>query len=417
MKLVKLLLYLLLITIPLGQLGRLPVAGGSVNLYLPDVLIPAIIFVWLGYALAIRKKLDLPPLSNFIFLFGFVALISLINGKRFIGMGEFIVSSMYLVRWLLYAGLYFVVYDLVQQVKNSTPKQSKLATGQEFKIQNLLIFSGVVLALAGFVQLVVLPDFTTLDPSLGWDPHKNRLASTFFDPNFSGAYLVLTLVLLFSEVLYRGIKGVKGINLGMAVVIVFVALILTFSRSAWLAFAVSMGVLGVLKSKKLLVLALVAFLAAYALVPRVQTRIAGGVDPDDSARARIVSWKDTFEIVRDKPLMGVGFNTFRYAQERYGLFDFRDPLGGRAGAGSDSSLLLVLATTGVVGLACFLLLGFKALWPVWVGGSNPVSLAVLAGFSGLLAGSNFINSLFYPWIMVWMWTMLALASARVQNSK
>jgi len=197
---------------------------------------------------------------------------------------------------------------------------------------------------------------------------------------------------------------------------VFVALILTFSRSAWLVFAVSMGVMGVLKSKKLLVVALAAFLAAYALVPRVQTRVAGGVDPDDSARARITSWRDTFEIVRDKPLMGVGFNTFRYAQERYGLFDFKDPLGGRAGAGADSSLLLVLATTGAVGLVAFLLMGFKALWPVWLDFSNPTSLAVLAGFAGLLAGSNFINSLFYPWIMIWMWVMLALAGSQIQNS-
>lgn len=423
MKLTRLLLYFLLLTLPLGQLGRLPLGSEYVNLYLPDVLIPLIIFVWLGYALGIRKKLELPPLANFIFLFGFVALISLANGKRFIGLGEFIVSAMYLVRWLLYAGLYFVVWD-------------KEISNLRSQISNLLILSGVILALAGFVQLMVLPDFTKLDPELGWDPHKNRLASTFFDPNFAGAYLVLTLVLLFSELLHkgakarpqrpqaglrggRGTKGVKDLVLGFLGVVVFVALILTFSRSAWLMFAVAMGVLGVLKSRKLLILALVAFLAAYALVPRVQTRIAGGVDPDDSARARITSWKATFKIIKDHPLVGIGFNAFRYAQARYGFFGFREPLGGRAGAGSDSSLLLVLATTGIVGLIAFLLLGFKALWPVWLKRADPLALATLAGFAGLLVESNFINSLFYPWIMVWMWVTLALAGSqsKIKNSK
>ncbi len=401
MKLVKLLFYLLLITLPLGQLGRLPLAGDQVSLYLPDLLIPLIVVVWLGYALGIRKKLELPPLNNFIFLFSFVALISLINGKRFIGMGELVISSMYLIRWALYAGIYFVVWDFVREEGGARRKG----------ILNLLIVSGVILALAGFVQLVVLPDFTTLDPSLGWDPHQNRLASTFMDPNFTGAYLVLTLVLIFSEVLHEGLKGLRGIKRGMEIAIVFGALILTFSRSAWLMFAVSMGVMGVLKSKKLLILALVAFLAAYALVPRVQTRIAGGVDPDDSARARIVSWKATLEIVKEHPLIGVGFNAFRYAQAREGFFDFSDPLGGRAGAGSDSSLLLVLATTGVVGLGAFLLLGFRALWPLmpFYGSKlSATSLMILAGFAGLLVESNFINSLFYPWIMVWMWTMLGL---------
>ncbi len=329
MKLTRLLLYLLLITIPLGQLGRLPFGGENVNLYLPDILIPLIIFVWLGYALAIRKKLELPPLTNFIFLFAFVALISLINGKRFIGLGEFAVSAMYLIRWTLYAGIYFVVYDLTKRftINDFRPK----VAGSARQFTNLLIFSGVVLALAGFVQLAVLPDFTKLDPSLGWDPHKNRLASTFMDPNFCGAYLVLTLVLIFSEVLHKGIKGLKGLKLGTGIAIVFVALILTFSRSAWLMFAVSMGVLGILKSRKLLILALVAFLAAYVLVPRVQTRVAGGVDPDDSASARIVSWKATLEIVKEHPLIGVGFNTFRYAQARQGFFGFKDPLGGGAG--------------------------------------------------------------------------------------
>jgi len=402
MKLVKLLFYLLLITLPLGQLGRLPFGGEYINLYLPDILIPVLIFVWLGYTLAIRKKLELPPLTDFIFLFGFIALISLVNGKRFIGMGEFTVSAMYLIRWALYAGVYFVAWDLVRGRPNI-----------KYSILNILILSGVVLALAGFLQLVVLPDFTTLDPSLGWDPHKNRLASTFFDPNFSGAYLVLTLALLFSRILYD-----EKVVWGLLGTVVFVALVLTFSRSAWLMFAVSMGVMGVLKSKKLLVLALVAFLAAYALVPRVQTRVAGGVDPDDSARARIVSWKDTLEIVRENPWIGVGFNTFRYAQARYDFFGFRDPLGGRAGAGSDSSLLLVLATTGMVGLAAFLLLGFKALWPLahFSGGKRyGVNLAVLAGFAGLLAESNFINSLFYPWVMIWVWSMLAVAHTQKEN--
>ncbi len=426
MKLVRLLLYLLLLTIPLGQLGRIPVGGEHVNLYLPDVLIPLLIFVWLGYALAVRKKLELPPLSNYIFLFGFVALISLINGKRFIGMGELIVSAMYLIRWIMYVGIYFVVWDVVREEKPARHDFVKAKSGgggrrKEQRITNFLIFSGVVLAVAGFVQLAVLPDFTKLDPEMGWDPHKNRLASTFLDPNFTGAYLVLTLTLILSRILYGPPSSASG---GLRVVfggaVVFVALILTFSRSAWLMFAVVMGVMGVLKSRKLLILALIAFLSAYALVPRVQTRIAGGVDPDDSARARIASWKDTLEIVQDHPVIGVGFNAFRYAQARYGFFDFREPLGGRAGAGSDSSLMLVLAATGAVGLFAFLLLGFKALWPLapFSGGKKcGVNLTVLAGFAGLLAESNFINSLFYPWIMIWMWTMAALAGRQVQNSK
>jgi O-antigen ligase len=414
MKLTRFLLYALIISLPLGQLGKIPLGGNEVGLYLNDLLVGATFFAWLGFCLGIRKKVHLPPLTPFLLLFSLAALFSLVNGKRFIALEEFVVSSLYWLRWVLYSSLYFVVYDMTTPVRSS-----------KSKIQNLLILSGLVLALAGFVQLMVLPDFTKLDPSLGWDPHKNRLTSTFFDPNFAGAYLVLTLVLISSRLLYSDVKGLNGVKELILGAIVFAALILTFSRSAWLMFAISMGIMGVLRSRKLLLVALVAFFAAYLLVPRVQTRIAGGVDPDDSASARITSWRRTLKIVKDYPLVGVGFNSFRYAQARYGFFDFSEPLGGKAGSGSDSSLLLVLATTGVVGLVFFVLLFFKALWPLFVGfwdkrsppESKMLYLVVLSGVGGLLAESNFINSLFYPWIMVWLWVVLALAGAQVQSSK
>jgi hypothetical protein len=74
-----------------------------------------------------------------------------------------------------------------------------------------------------------------------------------------------------------------------------------------------------------------------------------------------------------------------------------------------------------VGLGAFLLLGVRAIGEIGgIGGirgtGGEIPLAVLASAAGLLVESNFINSLFYPWIMIWVWTMLALTGSQTQNS-
>ena len=118
-------------------------------------------------------------------------------------------------------------------------------------------------------------------------------------------------------------------------------------------FAVSIFLFGIIRSRKLLFLSLIVGFLAYFMIPRIQTRVAGITDPDDSAKLRFVSWERTFTIAKDHLLLGVGFNNFRSTQEDYGFFDYNIPEGGRAGAGSDSSLLLILATTGLIGFVLY----------------------------------------------------------------
>lgn len=405
MKLAKLLLYFLILSIPLGQFGRIPAVPENVNLSISEILIAVIFFVWLGFGFGVRKRFRPSILLGFILFFVAIAFITLLNGYRWLNLKEWIISGLYLMRFVLYASLFVVVYDIIRENKRPYILVRN--------ITNLLILSGVLLSLLGFLQLIIFPDFSQLDPSLGWDPHHNRLLSTFFDPNFLAAYLVLTLTLIITLFLYAAYPMPKFLLI-LNFLTVFVALVLTFSRSGYLMFAVTAAVIGVLKSRKLIVLALILSLTAYLLVPRVQTRIAGGVDPDDSARFRFESWKRTLVIIKDYPLTGVGFNAYRYAQARYGFFSFEEPLGGHSGAGSDSSLLFVFVTTGIFGLLSYLLLLLKISWESFKN-LNAWSLAMLAGLLGLLVESNFINSLFYPWIMIWFWVVTGVIFARKFN--
>ena len=143
----------------------------------------------------------------------------------------------------------------------------------------------------------------------------------------------------------------------------------------------------------------------YYLVPRAQTRLSGVTDPNDSAKYRVLSWKNALTIAQANPVVGVGFNNYRYAQAEGGFFDFSDPTGGHAGSGADSSVLLVLATTGFTGLILFLASYFDiavSLLSVYVKSKSLFALSVFISISALFIHSQFVNSVFYPQFLLWV---------------
>ena len=111
-----------------------------------------------------------------------------------------------------------------------------------------------------------------------------------------------------------------------------------------------------------------------------------------SVWARAESWKTAWNIFSQNPILGVGFNTYRYAQGA--------SADSHAGAGVDSSLLLVLATTGIVGFVIYL----KYLKYLWKLGENDLVLS--ASLVALFVHSLFLNSQFYPHVMLWISLLL-----------
>jgi O-antigen ligase len=355
--------------------------------YLFDIFAVLWVFIALLTFLVDKKKEIHIPKEYFLII-GFLSfgLVSLILALQNFTQIEMVYSFFYYARFVVYILAGALVYNCF-----------RARIFSERFIFNLISLSVGFISLAGFIQLIVLPDFTVLDSSLGWDPHKNRLASTFFDPNFTGAYLVLCL-----NFLVVGKDYLKKKFVPLVLLIVF-SVLLTFSRSAWLMLAVSIFIWGIFKYRLLLILSFLVAFSAYFAVPRVQTRISGITDPADSAHFRLISWRKTWEIARDNLVFGTGFNTFRFAQKDYGFFGAG--WGGHSGGGSDSSLLLVLATTGIPGFLLFFsffgVLFVEALKNL----SNRWSIVLLASLGGLFMESFFINSLFYPQIL-FLWLLL-----------
>jgi len=390
MKFLNFLLFLFIVLLPFGQLTRM--SFGSATFYAHDLVLVALIFVFLIFALAMRGKLTLPPVSILVLIFILFALVSLINSLRLFSLGEVLIGELFLLRFVLYFFLYLIVVNII--------KKENVA----FWL-NTLLSVGLVVAILGFLQLALFPDLSFLQ-AYGWDPHVGRLTSTFLDPNFVGLFLVFSFAL--SLALFYFKKNLSKFFLVFPSTFL-IALILTFSRSSYLAWAVSLFSFGIFLSKRLFLLFLPLFLLSIIFLPRMAERISGAVLLDITAQARIVSWQNATQIIRDNPVLGVGFNNYRFAQIQYGFFDFERPEGGLSGAGSDSSLLLVLATTGFFGFLVFLAILFRILLLSFhLKNTSVAALTVFSSLIALLVHSIFVNSVFYPWILAWFWITLGL---------
>lgn len=402
MKLVKLFFILTLVTLPLGQLSRLEIVP-NVAIFLSDVLLPLLIIIWLTAKLALQKKLLVAPFSGRILLFIFFAWFTLLLGSRELTRQESLVSGLFLLRLVEYLFLYFIGHDLF--------KDDRRFSTLTVKLLGLVAF---LVAVLGFFQVILIPDFSELAAQGGWDPHQYRLLSTFFDPNFVGGFLVFCLSFIFVHFL-----SAQRLKDRLAELIFLVsglsAVVLTFSRSSYLALITAIVTFGVLKSKKIILGFVVFALIVILSLPPVQNRLYNTINLDDSARARFESWENALTITADHLLFGVGFNTYRFTQERYGFFSDRDDQGGHAGSGADSSLLLVAATTGLIGLAIYLFILWGLGREAFAKRRQPASLAFLVGMAALLVHSQFVNALFYPQIMEVFWIGAALMVAEKKN--
>lgn len=384
-------LFVFLVIFPFGQLTRLffLTQFPGVNFYLTDLVVFFLVSFWLIWRLIVKNKNKyyLPPLTKPIFLFSAIAFISLLVNLSVFGFKESLVGSLYLIRWIFYAGIYFVVFDLRKKL-------------DWLKLQNQpcsLLIIGSAIAVFGLIQYFLWPDFKALE-TLNWDPHFYRLVGTFFDPGFTGLILSLSLFLIISFFLETRNKWFLFLGL-----IIYVSLALTYSRASWLIFLLGTGLI-LLNKKAFKLLISIGFLAVVTFFLLPQPAGEGGkITRTYTVNARLINYQQSLAIAKDHPFFGVGFNNYRYAQKNYGFLNDDQWQFNHAGSGADNSFLLVLATTGIFGFLSYLFLWGKALK------ENKKDILIIASLLAVIVHSLFLNSFFYPWIMAWLWLLLALA--------
>ena len=389
---------LLFVSLALGQLGGIMISPGIV-IYVHDILIPPLLAV---FFLA-RRPLPKLHLKIPILLFVLVATVSLFMNSQDYTYFELLQSSLHLMRWVLYVSLYGVV-------------ASGILSGR-FWLRGIYITT-LLVSIFGLVQYMFYPTLRNLN-YLGWDEHYYRLFSTFFDPNFVGLFISLGFFLGMTFLISRNPQSNTALYC-IGQVLLLLSLFLTYSRSSFLAFSVGMIVfLALYRKYSFIIIFLIVFLGILTLLPTRERNILR-LTRSESAIARLGSWQQSINLFLEKPILGHGFNTLRFIQLKRGWMS-DEPFVSRGAGGVDSSILFVAITTGSIGVGAFLFFLYRMiqLGIPFLSDHKEKSLAVafLASIAAIICHSLFVNSLFYPWILLWMWIVTGVVEERSTADK
>jgi O-antigen ligase len=376
---------LLFINLLLGQLGRIQLTP-TIALYLHDVVIGTYILFRIPSLWKSRKTVSSMVLKTPFILVSLVFLISLVVNIYRFSQPELLVGVSYFLRFVMYAVLYFIVRTDNKSVWYWTRWVMSLGIG----------FAGL-----GIMQLFLYPDLRNLSLD-GWDPHYFRLFSTLLDPNFMGMVLIVSFLsgIVTINKMKTRMWGVLGL------LIIFIAFLLTYSRSSYVAAIGGFIAYIVLTKKWKIALWLVVFCLTLAFLPTI-----GGESSmlfrQVTAFARITNWQEGMQYFFQSPVIGFGFNMVKALPHNAPTLEVGAIA--RSTGGYDNSIVFVLVTTGLIGLAAC-----TFLWSKMVGigitllkNTKTIQLGTL--YVVLLVAffihSMFLNTLFYPQLMILLWVL------------
>ncbi len=460
-------LFIALLAAPWGALENI-VRGPSL-LDSGQVLLLFTLAVWLGRGLAYRH-IHIPHtfLNLPLVLFIFVATLSLGNASSLaFGFKE-------VLKWLEIAAVMLLVVDVsmtgkwllargYQRSRDRSPVTDSRFTGY---VLVMLLLAGLAQALIGIWQFGLRGDGPQHFLVLG---RFYRAYGTFEQPNPYAGYMNLTALLalgvclgglacLWPIVKSRGQVTIRAdhpltsssyhlvalvLFTGITAVLAALAVFFSWSRGAWLSFAVGTAVLVLFWPRKLWQGA--ALLAAGGLllaggmqagiVPAsVAERLTSfhedlrfgdvrGVDINDTNYAvleRLAHWQAALGMAQDNPWLGVGFGNYELAYAHYDLLNWPYPLGH-----AHNYYLNLLAETGVLGLTAYGLLWtavfFQTIrqlqslaWP-----TRGIALGLLAAWTAVtvhhLVDKLYVNNI-YIHLGVMFGLLQLLECERRQNS-
>jgi O-antigen ligase len=293
-------------------------------------------------------------------------------------------------------------------------------------VSKVIMLAGAGAALIGIVLYVIPQDWTIrIFNALGRfdypggagalryiedDPsNAMRAIGTAIDPNTFGGMLLLfaglTAPQLFTpKPMFR--RWIVAVLLGLDILCLY----LTYSRSAMVGLAVALGLIALLRYRKLFLLG-IAGVALLLLLPQAQdyvARFVAGVQGQDLAtQMRFGEYRDALRLVARYPVFGVGFS----GTPDIDLY-----------VGVSNVYLLIAEQMGLIGLAAFLaaLVAFFVMFfrTVRAGFLDTRREALLLGLGGAIAGvlvsgmlDHYLFNLAYPHMVSLFWIYVGLAVA------
>lgn len=391
---IKILFVTLIMSISGGVLFKLsPIPG--VQIYLFDLISILIVIFSFPYisSFVLHNYKKLTP----FFIFGGVGLIGIILNTS--SYSQLLVSLGYLIRLYIYLLLFIPLFKIAHE--NST------------FLKECMIASGAIFIAFGYTQYIYYPNLSNLY-YMGWDDHLYRLFSTFLDPNFSGTFILLILISYLGFIMENfNTTKLKKILLLLGILFITPALMLTYSRSSFIASVAAIVIfLLLVGQKKLVILFIILFFSSLVILPQGLHSEGVHLLRTASVFSRFETYKNTREIIERNPIVGVGFNSLRFVNLKYGFTSASNVLVSHSDAGVPNSYLFLLATTGITGFTVFLFILYKLFLKLIkqrrVSGNFIFSSVVIASISGVAINSLFENSLFFAPVFIWLVLLVGL---------
>jgi polysaccharide biosynthesis protein PslJ len=311
--------------------------------------------VWVARLLLFRDEfLPYSTPAALIMLLITVAVFSFLLG---VGRGYTAQTFHDYAKFLMALGLVFVIWTTVRTYADHR------------RLLNVLLIGGSLSAAIGLVFQILGPGFAErtlarLIP-LGYpdtrivrfiedDPGRSmRLVSTSVDPNSAGGMLAIVFVIAFAQLISRNPLVARWICL-FAVPLTGLAMLLTFSRGAWLGAMVGLAVIAVLRYRWLIPVGIgaIASLVVFGIGSAFIERLWLGFTLQDPATVlRLSEYRNAIAIIREYPLFGVGFGDAPSIELQAGVSSIYLTIGQQTGFLGLSAFLLAVVVSGLAGFS------------------------------------------------------------------
>lgn len=253
----------------------------------------------------------------------------------------------------LYTSLRNFFFKLIEQVLLFFVILEAINTRQ--KVKNILLamfLSAYLVGIDGLYQYFTHQDFLRQRTM----PFKNRINASFYTPNDLGAYLVPLIILSLSMNFIKFKSRAINPLIKILVLLLFINIILTFSRGAWLGLAVGlifMVSISFFLNKKLffttllLLFILIIFLPFRPDIPL--NKIFYFTDTGSVDRKGL--WVIAYNMIKERPFFGHGLGTFMHNFKKYNTIGYQHSV-----SYAHNCYLQMAAETGIIGLVAFLYL-------------------------------------------------------------
>lgn len=248
-----------------------------------------------------------------------------------------------------------------------------------------------------------------------------RVYSTFGNPNNYAEYLIAFMPFMFAYAISRKKVLNKIIYLSMFL-LAGLALVLTYSRASWVAFAICVMVYTIFVNFKVIPFIIVAGLCCFPLLPSsiVNRILTIGNMKDSSNSYRLYIWTGVLKMLKTHWQLGIGLGPDTF-HKIYPTYSTQKAI---LAPHSHMQYMEMMVEGGIIGFISYIAFHFgmikRSILRVWKSQDKKLKNFLIAGIASV-AGLSFIGIaeyiFFYPRVMYYFFVMAGLIFAGIKVSK